>query len=270
MSNVLVNLVLLVLCGLVGFALSLAVRRGVPSLDASEPAPWSSTLSYVATAYGVIVGFSILFLFGEVSHARTAVGDEATSIGTAFEEAALFPAAAPGIRGALICYGESVPRYDWPAMARRSSAPEVDRAFADLVAATGKNDAPSTGALNSAAATNLISQVGAISTAREARLVAAETALPPMLWALVLGGGVLLVVMIFFVTVSAAPGTQATLVGLSAMFTVVLVLLVLALSKPYADAQGRVKPDLIEQTTASMRASAPELASDPCEFTDAE
>ena len=45
----------------------------------------------------LVIGFSIVFLFGEFSTAKQAVGAEATSIGTAFEEVQLFPEAAPGV-----------------------------------------------------------------------------------------------------------------------------------------------------------------------------
>lgn len=53
------------------------------------------------------------------------------------------------------------------------------------------------------------------------------------------------------------------LVGLSAVFTAVLLLLVFALSQPFAEGAGRVSPRLIEETTVSMRAAAPELGG-PC------
>ncbi|MBK7167551.1 MAG: hypothetical protein IPH81_20500, partial [Candidatus Microthrix sp.] len=67
-------------------------------------------------------------------------------------------------------------------------ASQVDQTFSDLVASLGQGDTATTGALNSAAATNMASQVGSISTARETRLVAAETSVPTMLWLLLFVG----------------------------------------------------------------------------------
>jgi hypothetical protein len=256
-SHPVVNVVLLVLTGLAAFGLSQLLRRRFSWGDV-DPSPWAATLSYVATAYGVIVGFSIIFLFGEFSDAREAVGDEATSIGTAFEEASLFPESRASIQGALICYGQSVPAYDWPAMQRgEGGSAQVNAAFHDVVASVGDGDAEPVGALHSAAATNLVAQIGSISTARESRLVAAETQVPVMLWGLLLGGGILVVVMIFVVTLPAKPGTQAALVAFTSAFTLVLMLLVVALNDPYADAPGRISPELIEETTDSMTASLP-------------
>ncbi len=263
MNHPLSNIAVLVAVSSLVAGVSLIVRRRArPDRDTG---PWSSTLSYVATAYGVVVGFSILLLFGQFADARHAVGDEATSIGTAFEQAALFPASAQGIQQALVCYAESVAADDWPAMRRGGSSAGTDAAFAALVESLGRDDEPAAGALHAATATNLASQVGAISTARETRLVAAETAAPAMLWVLLLGGAVFVLVLIFMVTMPARPGTQAALVGTAAAFTVVMVLLVVALSRPFADGPGRVSPRLIDETVETMRASPNALPLEPCD-----
>lgn len=259
------NLLLLVAVGVVVGGISYAVRRLLPSLENLEPAPWASTLTYVATAYGVVLGFTILFLFGQYASARAAVGDEATSIGTAFDQAALFPNSSDGIQRALICYARSVPKYDWPAMrAGEGGSPEVDRTYNDLVASLGKGDLSTTGALHSATATNMAAQVGSISTSRETRLVAAETTVPTMLWVLLIAGGAFVLTLIFVQTLAAKPGTQAVLVGSSAVFTAVMVLLVFALNQPYSDGGGSVRPRLINETTATMVRAAPDLARAPC------
>ena len=259
------NLLYLLVAGLVVGGLGFAVRRVFPRVENVEAGPWAATLSYVSTAFGVVVGFSILFLFGQFAAARSAVGDEATSIGTAFEEAKLFPGASEGIQGALICYARSVSEYDWPSMRDDGvGAAQVDQTFSDLVASLGQGDTATTGALNSAAATNMASQVGSISTARETRLVAAETTVPTMLWLLLFVGAAFVGVLIFMVTLSATPATQSLLVGSSAIFTAVLILLVVSLSRPYSGGGGSVTPRLIEQTTTFMESSAPQVAAQSC------
>lgn len=264
MNHPLLSVAVAVAAGLLVFAACIAARRRATRLEAVDTAPWSATLGYVATAYGVLIGFSILLLFGQFADARHAVGDEATSIGTAFEQAALFPESASAIQSALVCYAEAAIDDDWPAMRRGSSAPEVDRAFADLVRSLGSNPRPAEGALLTSTATNLASQVGAISTARETRLVAAEDTLPWILWVPLLGGGVFVMVLIFVVTVGARPATQASLVAAATIFTVMLILIVAALSTPFADAPGRVSPKLIEQTVTAMRASPNAASLTPC------
>ena len=50
---------------LVAGVTSLVVRRLLTARPEFNTAPWTQTLSYVATSYGVILGFSIIFLFGE-------------------------------------------------------------------------------------------------------------------------------------------------------------------------------------------------------------
>ncbi len=265
MSTVLaVNVLILVAAGVLAAVGVLAVRRLVPGVSRVDPGPWSSTLSYVATAYGVVVGFSILFLFGGFADARHSVGDEATSIGTAFEETSVFGQEALPVQQALICYADAVTTFDWPAMQQRQAAPEVDSAYSDLVHALESVDAPLSGTFGPAVATNVVVQVGNISTAREARLVTARTQLPVLLWGLLLGGGVLVTVLISVVTMPATPRAQALLVGLATAFTAILVLLVFALNNPYAPGQGRVSPALIADTAVQMTAELPSGADASC------
>lgn len=259
-------LLLLLASVLVSFGLSLLIRRVFFKSGPIDSGHWSATLSYVATAYGIVLGFSIIFLFGEFSDARQAVGDEATSIGTAFEEARLFPEAAPEIHHALLCYAKAVPQYEWPAMERRTSAPEVDVAYRKLIESLGPDEQGATSTFQPAVATNIVLQIGNISTARETRLVAAETQVPVLLWILLIGGGAFVIVMLFVVTLSARPLTQAALVSLSALFTTVMILIVVALSMPFTKAAGRVTPKLIEQTTTSMAREAPAAAARSCQL----
>lgn len=257
------NALLLLLIAAVAFGACLLLR-GVFRNTTVEQGSWAATLGYVATAYGVVVGFSIILLFGQFADARQAVGDEATSIGTAYEQAWLFPDSAQGIQQALVCYARAVPEYDWPAMQDKEGAPQVDEAFHDLVVSVGEGDQPPVGALHSATATNLVSQIGSISTARETRLVAAESTFPPLLWFLLFGGGAFVVLSIYMVTTPAKPRTQAVLVSLSTVFTAVMVLIVLGLTRPFGGGDGRVNPALIEQTLATMEASASPDVTAPC------
>ncbi|WP_402467371.1 bestrophin-like domain [Isoptericola aurantiacus] len=248
----------------VAFGLSLLARRWVRGIDI-DPGPWSSTLSYVATAYGIVLGFSIIFLFGEFSAARAAIGDEATSIGTAFDEAQLFPASQDAIQHSLICYSRAVPAHDWPALQVGRASPEVDAAYSDLFVTLSESTEPTSGTFQPATATNLLAQLGNISTARETRLVAAEIQTPPLLWVLLIFGGVLILVLLFVVTLQARAAAQAALVSVSAVFTVVMLLIVVALSTPFSPGAGRLSPALIEQTTESMETTAPDLAALPCD-----
>ncbi len=262
--NPLVNALLLLLLGVVAGAIAFAVRRFLPDRSSLDTGPYSATLSYVATAYGVIVAFMIVFLFGAFSDARFSVGDEATSIGTAFEELRTFGADGVPAQEALLCYAQTATEYDWPAMRNGASAPEVDRAYSEVIMALGAIDAPNGTTFEPAMATNIMVQVGSISTAREARLVTAETTVPVLMWGLLLGGGLLVLVLIFVVTLPAPGRTQSVLVGLSATFTGALLILLLALANPYAKGAGRVSPELIEQTAATMSQELPSAPTTPC------
>jgi hypothetical protein len=259
----------LVLVGFGAFSLVLLVRQRRPGVARVDPGPASAILGYVAAAFGILLGFVIVFLIGETAKARQAIGDEATSIGTAFDEAQLFPAGQPDIQHALICYSKAVSAEEWPALARGRSAPEADDAYRTLIATYGEVDEPTDGAFQPAAATNSFVQIGSISTARETRLVAAQTDVGPLLWALLLGAAAFVLVLLFVASASARPIAQAVLLALASVFTAVLLLLVLILSNPFREGSGPLTPRLIDDTTERMVAEAPEAASRPCAFDEA-
>lgn len=260
------NISILVATAGVAFGASLLLRRLLPELSGLEPGPWTATLSYVATAFGVLIGFTIVFFLGEFRDARQAAVDEATAVRTVSEEARLFPASRLDIEHALICYSRAVSEREWPDLARRKPAPEVDRAYADIVRVLADADGPGEGPFQRATATNLVVQVGAIAQAREARLFAAETRLTPMLWGVLIGGGLFVLALLFVVSSKAPPMTQALLVSLAGVFTIVLLLLVGFLSSPFEGAD-RLEPDRIEETRALIEERAP-AAARPCPLLD--
>lgn len=248
------------------FGLTFLARRALSGVGEFEIAPWTSSLSYVATAYGVVLGFSVIFLFGEYAEARKAVGNEAAAIQVAFDEAQLFPDARPEIERALLCYSASVVEYDWPALEDGRGSPETDRAYRELFATLSAVQEPTDGTFQPATATNLVAQVGSISTAREVRVVAARVHTPPLLWVLLVFGGSLVIVLLFVVTLRAHMLAQAGLVAVAAVFTEVMLLIVLALGAPFDAGAGRLSPTLIEGRIASMEQTVPGLEVSSCTF----
>jgi len=260
---------LLLVVGLGVFALVLLVRRIRPGVAHIDSGPAAAVLSYVAAAFGILLGFVIVFLFGLAANARQAIGDEATSIGTAFDEAQLFPDGEPDIQHALICYSRAVSEEEWPELAKGRSAPEADDAYRALIATYGEVDEPADRTFQPGAATNSFVQIGGISTARETRLVTADSGLGPLMWALLLGAAAFVLVLLFVVSVSARPLAQAVLLGLAGVFTAVLLLLVLVLSNPFREGSGPLTPRLIDENTERMVALAPDVVAQPCPFDQA-
>lgn len=260
------SIVALVATAAVAFGLSLLVRRLLTPVRDFESVPWTSTLSYVATAYGVVLGFSIVFMFGEFAEARKAVGNEAAAIHTAFDEAQLFPEGRAEIEHSLICYARAVVEYDWPALQDGRSAPEVDRAYRQLFTTLGSITGSSDSTFQPATATNLVVQLGNMSTARQVRVVAARISTPPLLWGLLLFGGVLVIALLFVVTLRTNRWAQGGLVAVSAVFTVVMLLIVVALGTPFNAGPGRLSPDLIERKVTSMEQIAPEAGARTCDI----
>lgn len=254
--------------GLAVFALALLVRRVRPSVTQLDPRPASAMLSYVAAAFGILLGFVTVFLLGQASSARQAIGNEATAIGTAFDEAQLFPEAEPQLQHALICYSRAVTQ-EWQALAEGRSSPAADEAYRELIGAYGDVREPADGTFQPAAATNSFVQIGSISTARETRINTASFGLGPIMWVFLIGGALFVMILLFVASTPARPITQAILLALAAMFTTLLVTLVFVLNNPFSEKAGLLTPHLIEQTTDRMVTLAPEVAARPCPIAEA-
>jgi hypothetical protein len=264
-NHLTIGLLLVAVGAMVGAA-SFLVRRSRPGVAQVDPGPAAAVLSYVAAAFGVLIGFVIVFLLGQAANARQATGDEATSIGTAFDEAQLFPAAERDLQHALICYARSVSELEWPTLAIGMSSPATDEAYRELIGTYGAVEEPADGTFQPAAATNSFVQIGGISTARETRLVAAQFGVGPLLWVLLVGGAVLVLSLLFVASVAASPLGQAVLLGVAGMFTAVLLAMVVILGSPFREGTGPLTPRLIEENTERMVAIAPDAAAEPCSF----
>jgi hypothetical protein len=262
--------VVVVAIGVAVFAAVLLLRRSRPELKELDTGPASSVLGFVAAAFGILIGFVIAFLLGQASSARQATGDEATSIGTAFDYAQLFPEGEPGLQHALICYSRAVTEEEWPVLPDGRSAPEADVAYRDLIAAYGEVDEPLERTFQAGAATNSFAQIGSISTARETRLVTAQGGVHVPVMLLLMGSAALVLMLLFVTTLAARPLPQALLLGAAGTFASVLLMLVVVLNNPFTEGLGPVTPGLIEDNTARMVALAPDAAAQPCSYEDLE
>jgi hypothetical protein len=261
--------VLMLLVGCAAFGVSLAIRTRRPGVEQIDSGPAAGVLGYVAAAFGFLVGFVIVFHLGLTGDARRATGDEATAIGTAFDEAQLFPEAEADLQHALICYSRSITEYEWEALAEGGGSIQADTAYRELIAAYGAVDEPFDRSFQAAAATNSFVQIGDISTARETRLVVAKSGIGPIMWVLMIGAAVFVLVLLFIVTSAARPVAQAVMLSMAAMFTMALLGMVVVFGSPFREGLGPVTPVLIEENTQRMVALAPGASEEPCSFAEA-
>jgi hypothetical protein len=264
--SVLVIGVILVVAGVAIGGAAFAMRRLRSGVDVDTGAA-GGVLSYVSAAFAILLGFVIVFLLGQAMNARQAIGDEATAIGTAFDEAQLFPDGEEDIQYALICYSRAVTEREWDTLADGRSAPEADDTYRALIATYGDIDGSTDSVFQPGAATNSFVQIGGISTARETRIVAATSHIGPLMWVLLFGAAVLVLILLFVVTTAARPIIQALLLGFAGLFTAAMLALVLVLNSPFSEA-GPLEPTLIEDNTERMVTLAPEAAAQPCSFDD--
>lgn len=87
-----------------------------------EEAPeYGSALSFVAAAYGLLLGLLVTFAVGHVNNVRSEAQSEASSLVSLYDVWGLTrPRRRDPVRHDLVCYMRSVVDDDWPSMERGS------------------------------------------------------------------------------------------------------------------------------------------------------
>lgn len=256
-------LVVVVLAGTLAAGLSLLFDRLFSRRGDLETESAARTLGYVASAYGIVIGFSIVFLFGEYSDARDAVGEEAAALRSAFESTLVLGDNPEGVQHALICYARAVPEFDWPALQQASLAPEVDAAYRNVFLAL--DNLAVEGTEPESAATKSV--VGSLETAAQSRLtrsLAAETQIPGLLRVFLFAGGALVVGLLYVALLGASSRRRAILVGMAAAFTSIMVAIIFQLGQPFRDDGAGVDPIPITEAVQVMERATPDVASRSC------
>ena len=150
----------------------------------------------VGVLYAVLVAFAIIMVWERFADAESAVAQEAGAATALYRLAYGTDPETVDMRHALGNYLTLVIARDWPQMAREGKSTEVTTAL-DGVYATALRLAQS-GSRPTAVLVAMFSQLDALTQARRNRLHLAIGIVPPMLWGVLIIGGVLTVGFTFF------------------------------------------------------------------------
>src|SRR6478672_1157761 len=156
-------------------------------------------LSVLGTVYGILLAFVVVAVWQRFEAARDVVEKEGNAVAALFHEARAWPE--PGgsrVSEAVRSYVNVVVSDEWPAMESGQRSPQTMKVTDDLwEAVTGlepKDDREN--AILGASLQNL----NELNDARSLRLLAARGGLPPLMWVLLIGGGVITVIFTYFLS----------------------------------------------------------------------
>jgi hypothetical protein len=227
----------------------LLVRRRAPEGSYFKDGDRASgVFGVLAGGFAIFAGFIIFLAFTTYDQSRSGAEAEALTVIQQFETAELLP---PAVRdrltGQIVCYGRSVVHQEWPEMQDGKGGDTINPWSVALFASLRLVDPKS--ASEQAAYSKWLDQTSDREAGRSDRLHGAEGIIPTSIWlVLFLIAGVVFVFMLFFADSGEGVRSQAMLMGSATTVIVLTLLAISALSNPYRDGPGQIKPVAMERS----------------------
>jgi hypothetical protein len=247
--NLLWSFVILVVANVATIGAMLLVRRRAPEGSRfADGDRASGVFGVLAGGFAIFAGFIIFLAFTTYDQSRSGGEAEALTVVQQFETAEFLPPATQDrLTGEIVCYGRSVVHQEWPGM-KNGRGGDTINPWAIALFESLKLSNP-TRATEQAAYGKWLDQTSDREEARRDRLHGAEGIVPTSIWiVLFLIAGVVFAFMLFFADSGESVGAQAMLMGSATTVIVLTLLAISALSNPYRDGPGQIKPVAMERS----------------------
>jgi hypothetical protein len=240
---------LLILVFLVGSVLlavygAIHVRKRVPleiQIEQNDVAGFF--LAVLGVVYGVLLAFAVIAVWEDLDDARDTTDREANAIGDLYRLAEGLPDDTRRvIQGQVMAYASLVIQEEWREMQHgresQNALKQMDALWASVLGYQ-----PS-GAREEAIYDKLLEKVGGINDERRQRLVASREGIPPLVWAVLIGGGVVTVLFTYFFGLK----HLRALLGMTALYVASIgfvLFLIAALDFPFSGTV-HVSPEALE------------------------
>jgi len=219
---------------LVAAVLTIGVRRLFPGrthLLTNEGG--SPALRAITATYALLLAFVLATSLQSFQSARTQTVSEADTIVSLSNLALLLPAPSDHhVERALACYADTVANRDFPAMRSGATPPDDDTALHQLYRSLPN---PDQAASSGAGITNaILQQLSNLTNARDARIRAARSQLPWLLWVVVIGGAIVVLLAVAAVTFVERAWAQFWVLGGATAIILAAILLIGSLGSPFA------------------------------------
>jgi Protein of unknown function (DUF4239) len=211
----------------------------------------------LGVAYAVLLGLMLIAVWEKWNSAEDVSSDEANELAGIFYWAHALPQPeGRHVQELVRSYAQVVVEEEWPLMAQGRSSPEawatLDELRATILGLQPPTDAKRTG-YDQMRYNEMLEQLHSLGDARRERLLAAEQGLPPVLWVVLILGGV---VTVGFTYLFGLNNTLVHLLMVAALALIISLSLftVAALDHPF---QGdiHIHPDAFEQVLGRFESS---------------
>jgi Protein of unknown function (DUF4239) len=207
----------------------------------------------IGVLYAVLLAFAIIVVWQKFSDAEVDVVQEAGAAENLYRlSQGLGDKTGAAVRGAVANYLKVAIHDDWPAMDRAtaSSARAAKQALDEIYTALLSPDAQANGTVVS----EMLRQLELVTQSRRARLVAAEGAVPNVIWLVLIGGAMVAIGFTFFF------GAENLLsqVAMTAMLAVLIfseLLIIIVIDRPFTGVV-KVEPTALAEVLADVRSQS--------------
>lgn len=235
MSLILAIVVIVVGALLIPAAFTLGINWLMPRREALlSNSGGSPALRAITAGYVLVMAFVLatsLTSFYAARRQTVAEADAVVSIGNLATR--LPPNERLPLLRELSCYADRVANVEFPAIRAGNSLPDdntpLERLYLLLpnLDRAGQTTITTTGAI--------MTQLSALTSARDSRIRAARASLPTLLWVVVIGGGVLVLLSVAAITIVDRPWAQYGMLMVLTALILGVILLIAALNQPFSN-----------------------------------
>lgn len=220
------------------------VRRRVPievQMEQNEVAGFF--IAVLGVVYGVLLAFAVILVWEQFEDARSTAEREANELGDIYHLAiGLSEPARSEIQAASLEYADIVMHEEWREMEHRRESVPAWRALGQMWAPIWQYTPAD--AREEAIYSEMIQRLDELNDARRMRLLASRSHIPPLIWGVLIGGGVVTVLFTYFFGLR-NPRAQMAMTGLYVASIGFVLFLVAAIDNPFTGAVS-IKPEALE------------------------
>ena len=200
-------------------------------------------IAVLGVVYGVILAFAVILVWEQLEEARTNAEQEANHVGDVYHLASgLSDPARSQIQQAALDYAEVVIQEEWPLMVSRQESASAWRALGMIWSPVWEYTPNSP--REEAIYAEVLEGLNGLNDARRMRLLASRTSVPPLIWGVLIGGGVVTVLFTYFFGLK-SQRAQMAMTGLYVIAIGFVLFLVAATDHPFAGAVS-IQPEAME------------------------
>lgn len=174
------------------------VRRRVPlSVQMEQNEVAGFFIAVLGVVYGVLLAFAVILVWEQFEDARSTAEREANELGDIYQLAGgLSEPTRSRVQAASLDYLEIVITQEWPEMAHRRESAAAWRALGAMSAPVWQYAPADT--REAAIYSEVLQNFDDLNDARRMRLLASRSHIPPLIWAVLIGGAVVTVLFTYF------------------------------------------------------------------------